>query len=79
MSLTESDLIVSQQIEIANLKKILASYRESHSRIHNIIFCVGGPLNDNKFGYSKEQRSTFHWIAGELFDPCDFGCDCECH
>jgi hypothetical protein len=31
--------------------------------MHNILFCIGGPLNDNKLNYSKEQLKTFWMIA----------------
>ena len=73
------EIVGRQAVEIMNLKEMLTSYRESHEQIHNIIYCIGGPLNDNKLQYSKDQRSTFHQIAGELIDPCDYGCECPCH
>jgi hypothetical protein len=28
--------------------------------------CIGGPLNDNKLGYSKQQMVTFWRIKEEL-------------
>ena len=32
----------------------------------NHIVCIGGPLNDNKLGYSKQQMVTFWRIKEEL-------------
>lgn len=29
-------------------------------------YCIGGPLNDNKLGYSREQMVTFARIGEEL-------------
>jgi hypothetical protein len=38
--------------------------RARKARLH--IYCIGGPLNDNKLGYSKQQMVTFWRIKEEL-------------
>lgn len=52
------DLIKAVE-EIATLKK-----RISNAQRH--IYCIGGPLNDNKLGFTKEQMLTFKHIDDDL-------------
>ncbi|HQK38559.1 MAG TPA: hypothetical protein PLO52_00415 [Flavobacterium alvei] len=57
-----NDLIAEQQIEIRDLKNILKEHRECFQDISNMMFCIGGPLNDNIAQFTKEQRRYFHEI-----------------
>jgi len=66
--MTPVELIAKQQIEIEELKIEVAEYVESHKNIHMIIYCIGGPLNDNKLMYSHKQMSPFFEISNELID-----------
>lgn len=61
--MNELELIAKQQLEIEVLKKDLEVHKELEDDLYNIIYCIGGPLNDNKLQYSKEQLSTFANIS----------------
>jgi len=65
--MTKNELITKQQLEIESLKSENEFLRKSHDNIFNIIYCIGGPLNDNKLGYTKEQMMDFVKIKNELF------------
>jgi len=45
------------------LKKQIEQYKKDLSNIHSILYCIGGPLNDNVLQYSKKQRVTFSQIS----------------
>lgn len=57
-------LIVSQQLEIQDLKAFKESALKDFREINLMLVCVGGPLNDNVLGYSREQRQPLHKING---------------
>lgn len=59
-------LFVMQALEIDELKKKVADYKVAANNIYGIIYCTGGPLNDNKLRYNKKQMVDFHRIAQEL-------------
>jgi hypothetical protein len=59
-------LIAKQQLEIEHLKLRLKFAEEGRKKVHNILFCIGGPLNDNIKGYSKDQLGPFGDIANAL-------------
>ena len=67
--MTLQDLIVQQQLEIADLKEKLTDCYDSFNQIHSILFAIGAPLNDNVLEYSKEQRKPLHNIAALLILP----------
>ena len=46
-----------------DLKKENESMREDFSKIMTVIYCIGGPLNDNVNRYSKKQLKPFWEIA----------------
>ncbi len=64
--MTKDELITKQQLEIEELKIRVEDYQDMSNSIHNLIYCIGGPLNDNKLQYSKKQLSTFLAIAREI-------------
>lgn len=60
----ENDELVARQArKIAELEDAVARYRENAKEIMGIIYCIGGPLNDNKLGYTREQMTDFFRIA----------------
>lgn len=64
--MNDDELIARQARQIAELEE---ENEDLTSRIEKAmlhIYCVSGPLNDNKLGYSKEQLVTFQNIADEL-------------
>jgi hypothetical protein len=59
-------LIAQQARKIAEIEEILASYHNAREKIRMIIYCIGGPLNDNKLQYTKQQMVDFGRIINEL-------------
>ena len=45
------------------LRKRVEEMESAFSDITTIIYCVGGPLNDNVNGYTAKQLIPFHRIA----------------
>ena len=66
--MNDNELIARQAKQIENLRDEVADLKTRVSRARLHIYCIGGPLNDNKLGYSKQQMSTFAKIAYELGD-----------
>lgn len=64
--MTDTELIARMAKQIEELRDEVADLRERISRAHSHIYCVGGPLNDNKLGYTKPQLVTFALIADAL-------------
>ena len=65
--MTKDELIVKQQLEIEQLREAIVKYESAKDAVYGIIFCIGGPLNDNKLGYTKEQKTDF-WRIKEAMD-----------
>ncbi|MDY0072478.1 MAG: hypothetical protein RBR77_07490 [Thauera sp.] len=66
MEVTEAELIARQAKHIEELRDEVVDLKERIRRARRYIYCIGGPLNDNKLGYSREQMVTFARIADEL-------------
>ena len=64
--MTDQELIVWQSKQIEELRDMVADLKERSRKAWMHIYCIGGPLNDNKLGYSKPQMVTFAKIAREL-------------
>ena len=45
------------------MRKKIEAMTEDFSEILSHIYCIGGPLNDNAFGYNKKQLTPFSKIA----------------
>lgn len=56
------ELIAEQQLKIRQLGLELNSLSSRLREIYSLLICIGGPLNDNKLKFSKEQREIFHDI-----------------
>jgi len=67
--MTEAELIARQAKQIEELRDEVADLKTRAMRAASHIYCIGGPLNDNRLEYSKQQMVTFSRIADEL------GCD----
>lgn len=65
--MTDTELIAQQARRIADLEQQAESFASARHSLLGILYCIGGPLNDNKLGYTKEQLTTF-WRIRELFD-----------
>lgn len=61
-------LIAKQQLEIENLKGRVYEMNNVLRDIKLTLVCIGGPLNDNKLMYSKEQRKPLHEINRMIED-----------
>jgi hypothetical protein len=64
--MTKEELITKQQLEIEELKSKVQLDSQAIDSVHSVLFCVGGPLNDNKHSYSREQLKPFFDIANVL-------------
>lgn len=59
----EIELIAQQALKIAELEEKVKEYDAANKQINSIIFCIGGPLNDNILGYTHKQMVPFSEIA----------------
>ena len=66
--MTEAELIARQAKQLEELRDEVTDLKERARRARLHIYCIGGPLNDNKLGYTREQMVTFARIADELGD-----------
>lgn len=64
--MTNVELIARQAKQIEELKDENTNLKNKVKNACKHIYCIGGPLNDNKLGYSKEQLVTFLDILNEL-------------
>ena len=65
IDMTKSKLIYEQAMKISKMEKQIRDYNSRLVRIHNICCCIGGPLNDNKLDYTREQMGDFFAIVEE--------------
>lgn len=66
--MTQDELIARQALQLEELRDEVANLRERMHRAWSHIYCIGGPLNDNKLGYTRDQMATFARIADEIGD-----------
>lgn len=64
--MTQDELIARQSLQLEELRDEVADLKERARKALSHIYCIGGPLNDNKLGYSKPQMVTFLKIAFAL-------------
>jgi len=57
--MTKDELIAKQQIEIEELRQKISEHKKIFKNIRGIIYGIGGPLNDNKLGYTRPQMKIF--------------------
>ena len=68
VDMTQDELITRQALQLEELRDEVAGLKERARKARSHIYCIGGPLNDNRLGYSKAQMVTFARIADELGD-----------
>ena len=68
--MTEAELIARQAKQIEELRDEVVDLRRRADKARSHIYCIGGPLNDNRLGYSKPQMVTFSRIADALDGCC---------
>ena len=62
----DDEIITRQARTICRLEQRVEELESAKSSARLQIYCIGGPLNDNKLGYSKEQLVVFARIAEAL-------------
>ena len=60
------EIILKQVKRIHELEEELEDCKAAISRVHRTLYAIGGPLNDNKLGFSNEQLGEFRAIAGAI-------------
>lgn len=68
--MTEQELIAKQALQIANLEQELSEAKAACTEIHMMCVCIGGPLNDNKKGYTRDQMRDFFFIDEHARSVC---------
>lgn len=66
--MTDAELIARQAKQIEELSDEVNAMKEGAAKVAMEIYGVGGPLNDNVMGYTKQQLAPFHRIAVALGD-----------
>ncbi len=66
--MTDADLIARQAKQIEELRDEVSDLKKRARRARLHIYCIGGPMNDNKLMFSNAQMVTFQRIADELGD-----------
>lgn len=61
--ITEAKLIAEQALKIYNLEAEVTRMEDDRRSIRMIIYGIGGPLNDNVRGYTRDQMVPFAQIA----------------
>lgn len=61
--MSDDQMIAAQARRISALEAALSVCAYAASSIRLEIFGIGGPLNDNKLGYSREQWAPFWRIS----------------
>lgn len=65
--MTKDELIVKQQLELEELRDERIVLYHRLTEIQQMLICIGGPLNDNKHKFTKEQMDIFH----EIYERCE--------
>jgi hypothetical protein len=61
-------LIAKQALRISELERENKDMRLCIKKVFSYLYETGGPLNDDKLGFSKEQKKMFSNISDTLFD-----------
>lgn len=64
----DHQVIARQAAKIERLEAENDALKAGIKRARSHIICIGGPLNDNRLGFSREQMMTFYLIKGALDD-----------
>jgi predicted transposase YbfD/YdcC len=74
-NINDAELIADQARKIAKLEADAIELHAAISGVNKILYCIGGPLNDNKHQYNPAQIREWFDVAHcvEGFDGCDRG------
>ena len=50
-------------MRIELLEQAVKTYKQRSDDIYNVLYCIGGPLNDNIDGYTRKQLKNFFQIS----------------
>jgi len=64
--MTDEQLIARQAKQLEELRDKVAGLGERLGDAYSLLYCIGGPLNDNKHLFTREQLSVFQRIADAL-------------
>lgn len=64
--MTKDELITKQQLEIESLREEQEAFEYACTKILNTMYSIGGPLNDNRDGFTNKQLQWFAKIEGIL-------------
>ncbi len=64
--MTDTEVIAYLARELAKSQERCARYLEDIEEAHGYFVCIGGPLNDNKLGFNKEQLKYLQKICHAL-------------
>lgn len=70
--MTDAELIARQAKYLEELRDKNRDLKERARKAKLHIVCIGGPLNDNKLQFTREQMGTFQRILDALeVDECE--------
>lgn len=64
--MTKNETIARLARRVEKQRQQIKHPRGAAKRIHLLMYNIGGPLNDNKLQFTKEQLLIFQQIANEL-------------
>lgn len=64
--MTKDEVMARMARDLYRAKQRAKLAEQAISRARQLLFRIGGPLNDNALRYSKEQLTTFHRIDDVL-------------
>lgn len=64
--MNDIEVIARQAKQIEELRDEVEGFKERIRKGASHIYCIGGPLKDNRLGFTKEQIATFREIASDL-------------
>jgi len=56
----------SLALKVLEMEEVIKMHEKSYKNIHGLLYCMGGPLNDNALQYTNKQLKTFFRISEEL-------------
>ena len=62
-NMNNNQLIVKQQLQIEELKDIIANNEIIKNELHRLLFSIGAPMNDNLLQFNKNQIAWCGKIA----------------
>lgn len=64
--MTNEEVIARLSKENIEIKDQLMSYEKAFNEISSMMYCIGGPLNDNVLEYTPKQLETFYEIKNAI-------------